>query len=57
MIGLALDEPEAEDEILTINDTTVAIEPRIKQNTEGLVLDLSGDKSGLSLIGDTGNCC
>ncbi|MBM7663025.1 hypothetical protein JOC85_003851 [Bacillus mesophilus] len=54
---MALDEPKAEDEVLTINEVLVAIEPKIKPNTDDLVLDLSGDKQGLSLMGNTGNCC
>lgn len=56
-IGLALDEPEAEDIIETINDITVAIDPTIKSNTVDLTVDISGDKKGLALLGDTGNCC
>jgi hypothetical protein len=40
-----------------INEILVAIDPIIEPNTEDLVLDLSGDKSCLSLLGNTGNCC
>ncbi|WP_456275276.1 hypothetical protein [Bacillus sp. AK128] len=54
---MALDEPKADDEVQTINEVVVAIEPQIKPNINDLVLDLSGDKQGLSLIGETGNCC
>lgn len=54
---MALEEPEAEDSTVTINEILVAIDPRIEPNTEDLVLDISGDKKGLSLLGETGNCC
>lgn len=56
-IGLALDEPHADDIIVNINDINVAIDPRIKPNTQDLILDRSGNGKGISLIGDTGNCC
>lgn len=56
-IGLALDEPEADDIIVTINEITVAIDPIIEPNIEGLTLDRSGDGKGISLIGNTGACC
>ncbi|AGX02205.1 hypothetical protein B14911_19535 [Bacillus sp. NRRL B-14911] len=35
----------------------MAIDPIIEPNVEDLVLDLSGDKKGLVLLGNTGNCC
>ena len=56
-IGLALDEPAADDSITTINEIVVAIDPMIEPNTKDLILDISGDKKGLSLLGNTGNCC
>ena len=56
-IGLALDEPQADDIIVNINDINVAIDPRIKPNTQDLILDRSGNGKGISMIGDTGNCC
>jgi hypothetical protein len=56
-VGLALDGPEDDDIIVTINEIQVAIDPVIKPNTEDLILDLSGDKTGLVLLGNTGNCC
>lgn len=43
--------------MVTINEIAVAIDPMIESNIEDLVLDLSGDKTGLSLLGNTGNCC
>jgi hypothetical protein len=43
--------------IVTINGIQVAIDLIIEPNVEGLIIDLSGDKNGLSLLGDTGNCC
>ena len=56
-IGLTLDEPEADDIIVTINDIKVAIDPIIEPNTEDLILDRSGNGQGISMIGNTGRCC
>ncbi|OMF57047.1 Fe-S cluster assembly protein HesB [Paenibacillus sp. FSL R5-0490] len=54
---MALDEPEADDIIVTINEIKVAIDPIIEPNTEDLVLERSGNGSGISMIGNTGRCC
>jgi hypothetical protein len=54
---MALDEPEEEDIIVTINEIKVAIDPKIKPNTEDLILDRSGNGKGISMLGNTGNCC
>lgn len=56
-IGLALDEPEEDDIIVVINEIKVAIAPIIEPNTEDLMLDLSGNGQGISMIGSTGRCC
>jgi HesB-like selenoprotein len=56
-IGLALDEPEADDIIVTINEIQVAIDPMIEPNIEDLILDRSGNGKGISMIGNTGRCC
>ncbi|WML49713.1 hypothetical protein RCG23_07115 [Neobacillus sp. PS3-34] len=44
---------------MTINEIQVAIDPIIEPNTEGLVLDISGEKTrpGLVMLGNTGHCC
>ncbi|WP_179107131.1 hypothetical protein [Sediminibacillus massiliensis] len=54
---MALDEPKQDDSLSTINGIKVAIEPVIEPHTQTLTLDVSGDNSGLSLLGDAGNCC
>lgn len=54
---MALEEPKTEDSTETINEILVAIDPKIEPNTKDLVLDISGDKKSLSLLGETGNCC
>lgn len=54
---MALEEPRKKDTIKTINDILVAVDPQIEPNIEDLTLDISGDKKGLSLLGETGNCC
>lgn len=56
-IELALDEPEDDDIIVTINEILVAIDPIIEPNTEDLTLERSGDGKGISMIGNTGACC
>ncbi|WP_338452862.1 hypothetical protein R4Z09_13945 [Niallia oryzisoli] len=42
---------------MTINEIKVAIDPFIEQNTEDLILDRSGDGKGISMLGNTGQCC
>ena len=56
-IGLALDEPEAEDKVTTINDIQVAIDPQIEDNTEILTLDFDKQQNGLVLLGNESDCC
>jgi Fe-S cluster assembly iron-binding protein IscA len=52
---LALDEPEANDKIVTINEIRVAVDPNIEPYTETLTLDyLNG---GLALLGNESDCC
>jgi Fe-S cluster assembly iron-binding protein IscA len=41
-VGLALDEPEENDKVVTINDIKVAIDSDIESFTENLVLDSKG---------------
>ena len=56
-VGLALDEPEAEDKVITINEIQVAIDPNIESYTEALVLDLDKQMNGLVLRGNDSDCC
>lgn len=50
-IGLALDEPEAEDSVLMINEIQVAIEPGLEDYSEGVLLEYDKRRNGLVLIG------
>lgn len=56
-IGLALDEPESEDKITTINEIQVAIDPQIEEHLEGLTLDFDKSQNGLVLLGNESDCC
>ncbi|MDP4086191.1 MAG: hypothetical protein Q8934_16455 [Bacillota bacterium] len=54
---MALDEPEAEDKILTINEIKVAIDPHIEEYTNGLTLEFDQQRNGLVLKGNESSCC
>jgi Fe-S cluster assembly iron-binding protein IscA len=56
-VGLALDEPEEKDKVVTINEVLVAIDPDIEPYTENLTLDFSEEANGLVLLGNESNCC
>lgn len=56
-MGLALDEPDEKDKVVTINEVLVAIDPDIEQYTESLTLDFSNEANGLVLLGNESNCC
>jgi Fe-S cluster assembly iron-binding protein IscA len=54
---LALDEPEAEDTVVVINEIKVAIDPSIQFNVEDMTLDLNKERGGLMLVGNESDCC
>lgn len=56
-VGLALDEPEKNDKVVTINEIQVAIDPDIEPYTENLTLDFNQEANGLVLLGNESNCC
>jgi Fe-S cluster assembly iron-binding protein IscA len=56
-VGLALDEPDEKDHVVTINDIMVAIDPDIEPHTENLTLDFSQEANGLVLVGNESDCC
>lgn len=56
-MGLALDEPDKNDKIVTINEIQVAIDPDIEPYTDGLILDFNQEANGLVLVGNESNCC
>lgn len=51
-MGLALDEPEKNDKVTTINGITVAIDADIEPYTSGLTLDFHQERNGLVLLGN-----
>lgn len=55
---MALDEPEEQDVVETINDINVAFDQKIYNETSALVLDLheSEEGSGLVLLGNEDDC-
>lgn len=58
-MGLALDEPEENDVVETINEIKVAIDSMVVQFTENLTLDRQDtpDGAGLVMLGNESNCC
>ena len=56
-MGLALDEPEKNDMVVTINEITVAIEAEIESYTNDLTLDFNQEVNGLVLLGNESDCC
>lgn len=56
-VGLALDEPEENDEVATINTIKVAIDPRIESAAQNLTLDFNQESNGLELTGNESDCC
>jgi Fe-S cluster assembly iron-binding protein IscA len=56
-VGLALDEPDEKDRVLTINKIVVAIDPDIEPYTGNLTLDFNQEANGLVLVGNESNCC
>ncbi|MFJ5762209.1 iron-sulfur cluster biosynthesis family protein [Neobacillus sp. NPDC093182] len=56
-MGLALDEPDEKDKVITINKVVVAIDPDIEPYTENLTLDFNQEANGLVLVGNESNCC
>jgi HesB-like selenoprotein len=56
-VGLAQDEPDEKDKVITINEVLVAIDPDIESYTENLTLDFSHEANGLVLLGNESDCC
>lgn len=55
-IGLALDEPEADDKVVTENEIQVAYENSIEPYAEDLVLEYDEEREGLVLVGNESYC-
>ncbi|MFE8703167.1 hypothetical protein ACFYKX_21530 [Cytobacillus sp. FJAT-54145] len=52
-----MDEPEADDKVVTLNDIKVAIDPNIEMYTDGLVLEFNEEMNSLVLSGNESDCC
>ena len=55
-VGLALDGPDKNDIVVTINEIQVAIDPDIEPFTDGLTLGYDKENNGLMLLGNENNC-
>jgi Fe-S cluster assembly iron-binding protein IscA len=56
-MGLALDGPDKNDVVVTVNEIQVAIDPDIEPFTGSLTLDFDKENNGLMLLGNESNCC
>ncbi|MCM3767648.1 hypothetical protein [Neobacillus niacini] len=56
-MGLALDEPDEKDIVVTVNEVLVAIDPDVEPYTENLTMDFNQEANGLVLLGNESNCC
>jgi len=56
-VGLALDEPESDDKVVTINEIQVAIDIMIEDHIEGLILGLNEERNAFVLVGNENDCC
>jgi Fe-S cluster assembly iron-binding protein IscA len=56
-MGLALDEPEENDKVVTINEIQVAIDADIEPFTSDLTLEFNKEANGLVLLGNESDCC
>jgi Fe-S cluster assembly iron-binding protein IscA len=56
-MGLALDGPDKNDVVVTINEIQVAIDPDVEPYTEDLTLDYDQENNGLMLVGNESSCC
>lgn len=54
-MGLALDEPDENDKVITVNEILVAIDSNIEPFTSDLTLDFNQERNGLVLLGND-NC-
>lgn len=55
-MGMALDEPRAEDKITIINDIQVAVEPLIEEEIEDLVVEYDQGRHAIVLSGNDDDC-
>lgn len=56
-MGLALDEPEDNDNVVTINEIQVAIDPDIEAHIQNSTIDFNQESNGLVLLGNESTCC
>ena len=56
-LGLALDEPESDDEVIESNGIRVAIDPSIEIEAKESTLDFDEQANGFVLSGNERDCC
>jgi hypothetical protein len=54
---LALDEPDAEDKVIAINEILVALDPRIEDHSQQLTLDFKPETGSFVIEGNNSDCC
>ncbi|WP_313799145.1 hypothetical protein [Cytobacillus sp.] len=55
-MGMALDEPEAEDKVIIMNDIQVAIDPQLEEDVKELVIEYDRGRNAIVLSGNEGEC-
>lgn len=55
-MGMALDEPNENDKVLTINEIQVAIDPQIIAEADDLVVEYDAGRNAIVLSGNESEC-
>ncbi|WP_180968089.1 hypothetical protein [Cytobacillus massiliigabonensis] len=55
-MGMALDEPVAEDIVVIINEIRVAIDPQLKDDVKNLVIEYDPGRNAIVLSGNESEC-
>jgi hypothetical protein len=55
-MGMALDEPEAEDKVAIINEIQVAIDPQLEHEVKELVIEYDRGRNAIVLSGNESEC-
>lgn len=55
-MGMALEEPEAEDKVLKINEIQVAIDPQLEDDVKELVIEYDRGRNAIVLSGNESEC-
>jgi hypothetical protein len=55
-MGMALDEPDANDIVIMINEIQVAIDPQLENDVKELVIEYDRGRNAIVLSGNEGEC-